>query len=329
MDLRSVNLNLLAAFDALMAERSVTRAARRMGVTQSAMSSSLAQLRRLMDDPLFRRAPHGIEPTPRAVELAGPVREGLRHFARALGKRTFDPAADARTFVVAASDYVELVLLPPLLERVAREAPGVRIEVRPWGLQEVPRSLALGEVDLVLGYYDEVPARHRDELLFDEVYTCIVRRDHPTVRKELSLAKWLALPHVLVSQRGESPGSVDRALAARGLARTIGARVSHFLLVPVLVARTDLVAAIGARVAATFANPLRLRAFAPPVALPSARTGQVWHEQMHDDPAHRWLRRVIAEESAALPPAREVARTLLSASRGAPRRRGGRGAAPS
>jgi len=295
MDLRSVNLNLLAAFDALLEERSVTRAARRMGVTQSAMSGSLAQLRALFEDPLFRRSSRGIEPTPRALALAEPIHAGLRLLELALVPPGFDAKTSARTFVLAASDYVEFVLMPPLLHRLGREAPGVRIEVRPWGLHEVPPTLARGEVDLMIGFYDAVPARHTQRLLFDDSYTCIVRNGHPRIRRKPTLPAWLREQHVLVSQRGESPGSVDRALASRGLQRTVAARVSHFLLVPVLVARTDLVAALSARVAAAFAEPLGLRMFAPPIALPAGRVGQVWHEQMEGDAGHRWLREMIAD----------------------------------
>src|SRR6187399_2858885 len=162
VDIRAVNLNLLAAFDALLVERSVTRAATRMGVTQSAMSSSLAQLRLLFEDPLFRRTPRGIEPTARALELGEPIRRGLGLFERALTPRSFEPHSESRVFVLATSDYVEFVLLPPLLKRLAREAPGVRLEVRPWGLQQVPRTLQSGEVDLMIGFYDEVPAHHRE-----------------------------------------------------------------------------------------------------------------------------------------------------------------------
>ena len=159
-------------------------------------------------------------------------------------------------FVLATSDYVEFVLLPPLLKRLAREAPGVRLEVRPWGLQQVPKSLQSGEVDLMIGFYDEVPAHHAETLLFDEHYVCIARKEHPGLGRKPTLKSWLAQKHVLVSQQGNSPGTVDRALAARDLKRTIGARVSHFLLVPTLVAQTDLVAAVNARVATAFAESL-------------------------------------------------------------------------
>jgi len=300
VNINSVNLNLLVALEALLDERSVTRAAKRTGVTQPAMSNTLAQLRTLFGDPLFRRAAHGLEPTPRALALAEPVRQGLRLLGTALVMPSFEAESAERTFVVAASDYVEFVLMPPLMRRLSEEAPGVRIEIRPWGLHEVPPSLARAEVDLMVGFYDEVPRGHRQKLLFDEEYTCIVRKDHPRVKKKLGLELYLALEHVLVSQRADSPGSVDRALAAKGKRRRVAARVSHFLMVPMLVARTDLVAAISRRVAQPLAGPLGLKMLTPPLSLPRGRIGQVWHEQMDGDPGQRWFRALIENVCAGL-----------------------------
>jgi DNA-binding transcriptional LysR family regulator len=176
----------------------------------------------------------------------------------------------------------------------------VRIEIRPWGLHEVPPTLARGEADLMIGFYDDVPRGHRHRLLFDEDYTCIVRKDHPRVVRKLTLERYLELEHVLVSQRSDSPGSVDRALAKKGKRRRVAARVSHFLMVPMLVARTDLVAAISRRVAEAFADPLGLRMLSPPLALPRGRIGHVWHEQMESDPGLRWFRSVVENVCATL-----------------------------
>jgi DNA-binding transcriptional LysR family regulator len=294
-NVEGTNLNLLVAFDALVAERSVTRAAARIGVTQSAVSNALAQLRVLFDDPLFLRARRGVTPTPRAIELAGPIRQGLALFASALAPAAFAPSRSTRTFVLAASDFVELVLLPPLLRRLAREAPGVRVEVRPWGLHEVPDALARGEVDLMAGFYGEVPPQHEQRFLFEEPYVCIVRKDLPHVGRRLTLARYLELSHVLVSERADSPGSVDRALAARGLARRVGARVSHFLLVPAHVSQTDLIAAVGRRVAEAFARSYAIKVLKPPIPLPPGRVGQVWHRRADADAGHRWLRTALEE----------------------------------
>ncbi|WP_437680694.1 LysR family transcriptional regulator [Sorangium sp. So ce131] len=300
MNLSTVNLNLLVALDALLAERHVTRAAARVGVTQSAMSNALRQLRALFGDPLFVRGRRGVTPTPRALALAEPVRRGLATLAEAFAEPRFDPASAERTVVLAASDYVELVLLPPLLARLARDAPGIRLEVRPWGLHEVPDTLARGEVDLVLGYFDRVPPRHGRTRLFEERFVCIARRGHPRIRARLTTKAWVETPHVVVSERDDGPTGVDRALAAHGLRRTVGVRVSHFLLVPALVAQTDLVAALSRRVAEPFAASFGLRIYPPPIALPAAKVGMVWHERLEADPGHTWLRGVIADVAAGV-----------------------------
>ncbi|HVY28592.1 MAG TPA: LysR family transcriptional regulator [Polyangiaceae bacterium] len=302
MNISGVNLNLLVAFDALFDELSVTGAARRAGVTQPAMSNSLAQLRALFDDQLFLRHRTGLTATPRAKELAEPIRKGLRLLQGALTGRSFEPAQSERRFVVAVSDYVELVLLPRLLRRLAKQAPGVRLQLVPWGQHEAPAGLARGELDLMLGFYDahKLPPHHHQQELFGDEYVCVVRRAHPRVKGKLSLSLYLQLSHVLVSSRADSPGSVDRALAALGKKRTVGARVSHFLTVPVLVAQTDYVAALDRRVAEVFAAPLGLKLLAPPLKLPKGTIGQVWHEQQHTDPAQRWLREQIAAVSAEL-----------------------------
>jgi DNA-binding transcriptional LysR family regulator len=300
VNIHSVNLNLLVAFDALLEERSVTRAAARVGVTQPAMSNSLAQLRALFEDPLFRRQRHGLAPTPRALELGPVIRRGLSSLEAALQPQRFDPVKDERTFVLAASDYIEFVLMPPLLNALARSAPGISLEVRPWGLHSVPEGLAQNEFQLMLGFYDELPLHHRQQILMEDDYVCLVRRDHPRVGRKLTLERYLELGHVLVSQRSDSPGSVDRALARKGQKRRVVTRVSHFLMVPMLIARTDLVAALSRRVAEPFAKPLGLRLLEPPVSLPRGRLGMVWHEQLELDPAHRFLRETIAAVSKTL-----------------------------
>jgi DNA-binding transcriptional LysR family regulator len=298
MNITATNLNLFVAFDALVSHASVSRAARQVGVTQSAMSSSLRQLRQLFGDPLFVRASHGIVATARAVELAQPIREALRLLERSLSPRVFDPASSTRTFVVLASDYVEFVLLPRLLAQLGARAPGVRLQMLPWGLHQVPDELARASADLMIGFYDKVPPHHREHLLFEERYACIVRKGHPVVRKKLTLPMYASLSHIMVSQSTGATSGIDRALAALGRSREISLRVSHFLNVPSLVASTDLVAALSRRVAEPFARLLPLRLFEPPLRLRASRIGMVWHTSLDDDPAHRWLRDVVTHVSA-------------------------------
>jgi DNA-binding transcriptional LysR family regulator len=297
VNVRTVNLNLLAALDALLRERNVTRAAKAVGVTQSAMSNTLRQLRSLFGDPLLVRGPRTMVPTARALEIQPFLRQGLASLDAALGARTgFDPASSERAFVLAASDYVEYVVLPRLLGWIRERAPCVRVEVRPWGLHRVPEALREGGVDLMIGFCDEVPPGFHDRLLFEESYACIVRRGHPRVRGRLTLDTYVALSHIVVSQEsGPVVASVDRALAKLGRTRHVGARVSHFLMVPALVAATDLVAALSRRVAEPAARHLPVRVLPPPLPLPRGRIRQVWHARSDDDPGHLWLRNALVE----------------------------------
>lgn len=197
------------------------------------------------------------------------------------------------------NDSVELVLLPPLLKRLSREAPQVRIELRPWGRHEIPEGVARGEIDLALGWFGSPPAAHRRERLFAEQFVCIVRRDHPKVGKKLSLGTWASLPHVVVSATTDRT-SIDRALERKGLSRTIALRVSHVLLVPSLVAETDWAAAISSRVAERFARSLRLAVHPLPLDLPPSTASMTWHERNDADPAQVFLRRVVAEVAQSL-----------------------------
>jgi DNA-binding transcriptional LysR family regulator len=295
MDIRALNLNLLVVLDALLAERHVSRAARRLGLSQPAVSNALAQLRVALGDPLFVRAREGMVPTPRALALGVPVRTALAGLERALGDEQFDPARAQLTFVLAASDFVEFVLVPRLLARLSREAPGVRLQLPSWPHTKVPAGLATGEIDLTIGFFPELPAGHHEGPLFPDGFVCVVRKDHPKVGKRLTLDTYLSLLHVLVTTETAGPGVVDIALEKLGRTRTVGLRMSHFLMVPPIIAATDFVAAISERVADAFAGPLQLRVLAPPLPLPRGTVAQVWHQRTHDSAAHRWLRQVVSE----------------------------------
>lgn len=297
MNLSSVNLNLLVAFDALARERHVTRAARRVGVTQSAMSNSLRQLRTLFEDELFVRAPRGVVPTARAAALAAPIRQALGVIEGVLAAPRFDPRVDERTFVLSADDYHQLVLLPPLLRALRARAPRVRIRVQHSARHSVPEGLARGDLDLAVGWFGAPPPGHARKALFSEEFRCIVRRGHPEVGRRLGLRTWVSLPHVVVSET-DQPTSIDRALAARGLSRTVAQRVPHVLLVPSLVAATDWSAAVSRRVAERFSRGLSLHPL--PLDLPPSTASMVWHDRAEADPAHRFLRDLLTEVGAAV-----------------------------
>ncbi len=301
-NLDGVDLNLLRVLDALLAERHVTRAAQRLGLSQPATSHALARLRTLLRDPLFVRTPRGLEPTARAAALAVPLREALGTLAAVVsGDGAFTPATTKRTFTLASTDYGTFMLVQPLLARVRETAPRVDLWMRPMR-DDAWDQLALGDVDLAVGPLVNLPPRaslHR-KVLYKERFVCVVRRDHPIVKKRLDLDTFLAVSHLLVAPRGKPGGVVDTALAERGLSRRVALAVPHFLAAPHLVASSDLVLAVGARVAAAFSAMLPLKVFDPPLPVPGFDVGMAWHERTHHDAAHRWLRaEVTAAERAA------------------------------
>ncbi len=296
-NLDGVDLNLLRVLDALLTERHVTRASKRLGLSQPATSHALARLRALLGDPLFVRTPRGLAPTARASQLAGPLRAALAALEQAVaGGGSFDPATARRTFTLATADYGAFVIVPRLVERVQREAPGVDLWVR--ALRDDPfEQLALGDVDVVVGPLMAVAPRASIHArpLYEERFVCMVRKDHPRVKRSLDLDTWAALPHAFVAPRGTPGGVVDEALASAGRSRRVVLAVPHFLVAPHVVAGSDLVLTIGARVAAPFVEMLPVKVFPPPVALPGFKVSLAWHERAHHDAAQRWLRAMIVE----------------------------------
>jgi len=302
-ELAGLDLNLLRALDALLGERHVTRAATRLGMTQSAASHALARLRAALGDPLLVRGGRGaMVPTPRAEALAGPLREALAALAAAVrGAPGFDPATARRTFHLATGDYAELVLLPRLAARIAAAAPGIDLWVHAVPDDPGP-PLATGAIDGVLAPLrgSGWPAGCYEKRLFAESFTCVVRDRHPAAAQRLTLARYCALPHILVAPRG-TPGSfVDNALAAVGRTRRVAVAVPHFLVVPHVVAATDLVATLATRVVDALAPLVGLQRLAPPLELARFTIALIWHERAHHDPAQRWLRDQITAVAAEL-----------------------------
>ncbi len=299
--LGSINLNLLMALDALLTEGNVTRAAERLGVTQSAMSHSLQKLREIFDDPLLVRGPSGMAPTARANELIEPIRRGLAELSRALRESpSFDPAAASRTFTLAMGDLFALLLLPPLLEIARREAPGIDLTIRPADGRREPELLHAGEIDGAIAVLLGDRASIRSKRLFTERFVCIVRKGHPDVKGPLSLDLFVRLPHALISPRGSGASYVDEALAKLGRQRRIALRVPYFLAAPFVIARSDLVLTLPERLAHQLAKGLPIDILPPPVELTSFSSYLIWHERDEADPAHTWLRGAITRAAGAV-----------------------------
>lgn len=299
MDIAGFDLNLLKAFDALYAERHVTRAGQRIGLSQSAMSGALTRLREVFDDELFVRSPSGMQPTPRADDLAGPVSTALRLMREALQAERFDPATAEHTVTLAMSDYAAFVLLPPLLAQLAVDAPRMDVRVRGiFGRTEALDLLDSGEANLAIGFPVEASARILVRPLLNEGFACIAQRGHPAFRQDAGLDAFAAAPHLLVSPEGDRMGLVDHKLTALGLERRVVLTLPQFLVAPFVVAKTNLVATLAARVARRFAAAdLGIDVHEPPIALPGWPLSMMWHRRVDDHPATIWLRDRIAEIS--------------------------------
>ncbi len=298
-NISAIDLNLLVVFEALVAERSVTRAAGRVGLSQPAVSNALGRLRALLGDPLLVRTGRGMEPTARALELSGPIQQALEGIRRALApSASFEPERSPYTFRVRSADNLELSLLPRLLERLGRVAPLVDIVVDRVG-HTTDEDLRAGRIDLYLGSWFNVPSGLEQHLLQHETFACIARKGHPLIKTRLTLKAYMRAGHVLV-EAGDRPSSVvDTVLADQGLGRRVVLRTPHFLVAPLMVARTDLIATLPRSVATTYAQFLPLNVFDPPLDAPGFPVQMVWHRRTHEQAPHRWLRRLIMDLSSA------------------------------
>lgn len=318
--LARVDLNLLVVFDALAREQSVTRAAQRLAVTQSAVSHALRRLRELVGDPLLVGGRGGMALTPRAENLVQPVRSALVTLGRALAEPApFAPATATRTFTLNCPDLFDLLVVPHLMTRLREEAPGVDLVISPPSVPRLSDRLAAGEVDLAVrprveGHPGVEPPMAEVGLLrrtlFKDRFLCVLRRGHPALApsprtgrpRRLTLRAYAALEHVLVSPTGEGPGPVDALLAQEGLRRRVALRVPQFASALAAVASSDLVLT-GPEVLASLpraglAGP-DLVAIPVPLRMPAQSIDMVWHERFTNDPGHAWLREVVAEAAGA------------------------------
>jgi DNA-binding transcriptional LysR family regulator len=295
MNVQDIDLNLLRTFDAVLREKSVTGAAARLGLTQPAVSNALARLRTLFEDALFVRTPGGMDATPFARELGEPVRQALALLESALAHGPgFDPASSTRAFRFYMSDLGQIEFLPPLVERLQRVAPGVRLEAVALDVEDIADSLAAGALDLAVGFLPGLGPPVSRKPLFRDPYVCLMRADHPSIGKTLTRKKFLEASHALVSYRG-GHRVIEEALDRAGLSRRIALRVPHFTVVPMVLERTDLILILPQKVARVYERQGKFKSLPPPVAIPPADVGVHWHERFDADPGNRWLREQLLE----------------------------------
>lgn len=296
MNVGDLDLNLLRAFDAVLREGSVTAAGVRLGLSQPAMSNALARLRGVLGDPLFMRTPGGMRPTPFARQLSAPVRQALDLIHTTLQRQPgFDPRTSERSFRLQLSDVGEIVFLPPLLDRLQRAAPGVRLETGQLPQDEVSDALAAGDIDLAVGFLPELSPGVVQRRLFRDRYVCLVRADHPKIGARLTLPQFLAATHVLVSSRGSAHEIVEQTLRNKGLVRRIALRVPHFTVVPMILARSDHMVIVPEGLVSAITRFGKFKSLRPPVDIPALEVKVHWHERFDQDPGIIWLRGVILD----------------------------------
>lgn len=303
MDFQGIDLNLLVAFNALMNERNVTRAANQVGVSQPAMSAALSRLRTLVGDHLFQRSADGLVPTPRARDLAGPVAQALRAIESAIIVRpAFQAETATSTFKLGLQDYPTIVLLPALLQALAQAMPGATLNVVAFNDRNAAIDLLdAGMIDAAIGVSPaSTDGRILTRPLLRDEFVTIVSKNLFAARRKMHLDAYLALPHLLVSPEGQLHGLVDEALAQQGLKRKVVSTLPQVFAVPAVVAHTGMTATILKRVALQSQESHRLRLFAPPIALPDMVFHLIWHRRSDSNPAQLWFREFIAAQAAAL-----------------------------
>ncbi|HHQ4767547.1 TPA: LysR family transcriptional regulator [Aeromonas veronii] len=312
MKLHQLDLNLLLAFDALMTQGSVTRAAEALFISQPAMSHSLNRLRTFLGDPLLVRTPQGMLPTPRAQRLHLGVQQALRLLEQQLSEEEeFEPSQSKRRFVLCTTDYVECVLIPPLIQRLRRLAPGVTVEIRILRDTLPEAELASGEIDLVLGFdeYMQVPGYLGKETWLTEPLAGLVRADLPIAKsapagaegdpsqwqERITLQQLIAMPHVFHSPLGTSEASLDRYLKSQGFSRTISVNSQSYMSAAAIVSQSDHLLVLPSMVAELLATHWPLKSLPLPDDVPDYHLNCVWHPVHAQQPALVWLKDLMKE----------------------------------
>jgi DNA-binding transcriptional LysR family regulator len=305
MNLNSVDLNLLVAFDALVTERSVSRAAQKLSVTQPAVSHALKRLRYLFKDDLLIRGPRGMQPTGRALSLHPGVQSVLADIRSIVSTgNVFDPTTTSRTFRLSMSDAMSVEALPFIVRRIRREAPNIDLVISTAGPQESCRWVLEDEIDLAIGVFPHVPKELRSRELYRDTLICIAdKRNKRLTNGRMELKAYLDSPHVTVARNRDTGIQVDEILDSIGITRRIVVAVPHYLSVPSLIRGTDLVAHSRKRLLSVFRMSSDLVAFPVPLSMkvPELEFIQIWHKRYEGDPGHHWLRDLVFD---AVGPAR-------------------------
>jgi DNA-binding transcriptional LysR family regulator len=292
----SLDIRQIGLIAELTSLRSISAASRKIGLSQLAASHALAKLRQQLGDPLFTRVGHGLQPTPYGERLGTAARQALDLLVAGLGSnRPFDARTTTRRFTVYANDVGQTVLLPRLIAFLKKEAPGATVRAPPIPLENPSAALSAGEVDLGAGFFDNLTTGFRQSLLFRERYVCIVRSNHPKFRSGMTLEAFKTCEHAMADSTGMAHAVIDRFLVKHGIQRNITLRVPGFLVLPMNIASSDLLAVIPSRLAEAFVSHLPIKVLPLPISIPPFDIRVYWHERYHHDPALSWFRKVFVD----------------------------------
>jgi DNA-binding transcriptional LysR family regulator len=304
--LGAIDLNLLVVFDAVMQERNVTRAGERLGLSQPAMSHALSRLRHMLKDDLLIRSPKGMLPTPRAEQLAVPVRTALDGLQHSLEPTQFDPSKATRKFRIAVDNYGAVVLVGILAEQIGKVAPQVLLEFVPSGTLKLLDLLDQGELDLAIGPSSALAERFSNQVLVQDDFVAVLRKNHPAAAtRELSVEAFAALPHLEISSVRHSTDFVDQALARSKLSRHIALH-APFLSASRILVTSGMTSVLPRRVAEELSLHLPLTIRRLPFPSPIIKATMIWPRWLDNQPAHLWIRGVIADASRELRPNRRA-----------------------
>ena len=296
MELTDIDLNQLVLFQQLMVERRVSKVAENLGLTQPAVSNTLAKLRRQFGDDLFVRTPVGMMPTPFAEQLAEPIGHALGMIHSGLNQHSrVDPASVKRAVTIGMTDIGEIIFLPALVERLRQEAPGVSLSTVRTTATTLRDDMEAGKVDLAIGPLPQLKAGFFQRRLFRQRYVCLFREGHALDRRRITLADFKAAEHLVIVSAGTGHGKVDELIRRAGVIRSTRLTVPHFVSVGHILRRTDMVATVTERLAQSLAEPFDLTFRPHPVDLPEVAINVFWHAKVHRSPIHQWLRGVVFE----------------------------------
>jgi DNA-binding transcriptional LysR family regulator len=296
MELNQIDLNLLVVFHQLMIERRVSKVAEKLGLTQPAVSNTLAKMRRLFGDELFLRTPSGMVPTPFAEQLGESIGYALAMIHSGLNQQSqFEPTKAKCSMTICMTDIGEIVFLPSLVERLVRDAPGVTLSTVRNAAVNLRDDMESGKVDLAIGLLPQLKAGFFQRQLFRQRYVCLFRRGHRIEKKRLTLSEFRAAEHLVVVSAGTGHGAIDELMKRGGVERLVRLTVPHFVGVGHILRATDLVATVPERLAAQLAEPFGLNYLPHPVRLPEIAINVFWHAKAHRSPANQWLRGLLFE----------------------------------